>query len=268
MRRADAIGPKPRPCRRTCCSSARGRGRGLSGGGQASDRAGREPCSDPSGVRLRGRSAGGATAGRLSQSPVPRSRFARRSSVANWPRCSAPPGPIGRRTNCGESGSRSILSAINYYLRLVVRDDPTGGPSPGPRSCTPPNCPQTAMGWEIYPQGLTDILQWVKKRYGDLPLYITENGAAFDDDLQLPNGSIDDIRRVQYLRDHLRAAARPSRRASTCAVTSSGRCWTTSSGNAATRSGLASCHVDFETQRRVPKSSARFYCERDSHQRQ
>ena len=52
---------------------------------------------------------------------------------------------------------------------------------PRARIVLTPNCPRTATDWEIYPPGLTDILEWIKSRYGDLPLYITENGAAFDD---------------------------------------------------------------------------------------
>ena len=69
---------------------------------------------------------------------------------------------------------------VNYYLRLVVCDDPSAGP-PRARIVLTPNCPRTATDWEIYPPGLTETLQWVKDRYGDLPHYITENGAAFDD---------------------------------------------------------------------------------------
>ena len=53
----------------------------------------------------------------------------------------------------------------------------------------------------------------------------------------------------------------PSTPASTCGVISSGRCWIISSGNPAIRSDSASLHVDFETQRRIPKASARFYSE-------
>ena len=54
---------------------------------------------------------------------------------------------------------------INYYLRLFVRDDSSDGPSAGPPRAaivSPPNCPRTAMGWEIYPQGLAETLEWVQ----------------------------------------------------------------------------------------------------------
>jgi beta-glucosidase len=63
----------------------------------------------------------------------------------------------------------------------------------------------TALDWEVYPQGLTDILQWVASRYGSVPLYITENGAAFYDPPQA-DGEVEDSLRRRYLRDHLQAA--------------------------------------------------------------
>ena len=40
---------------------------------------------------------------------------------------------------------------------------------------------ETETGWEVFEQGLTDTLTWVKNHYGDIPMYITENGAAFFD---------------------------------------------------------------------------------------
>lgn len=146
---------------------------------------------------------------------------------------------------------------VNYYLRLVVQEDAAGGPARA-SAVQRPNCPSTAMGWEIFPQGLTNTLQWVKNRYGDLPLYITENGAAFDDAV-LPNGSIEDTQRVQYLVEHLRAA----RQAIEAGVDLRGYfVWSLLDNfewacGHAKRFGIV--YVDFATQRRVPKASARFY---------
>jgi beta-glucosidase len=146
---------------------------------------------------------------------------------------------------------------INYYLRLVVRDDPAAGPARA-RAVLEPNCPQTAMGWEVYPQGLTEILQWLKDRYGDLPLYITENGAAFDDQM-CPNGDLNDPERVEYLRDHLRAAWQ----AIETGVDLRGYFVWSLLDNFEWQQGYSKrfgiVRVDFETQRRVLKSSARLY---------
>jgi beta-glucosidase len=62
--------------------------------------------------------------------------------------------------------------------------------------------PKTAMGWDIYPNGLKELLIRIKNDYGDIPLIITENGAAFEDKVE-EDGSIIDEERIQYLREHL-----------------------------------------------------------------
>jgi beta-glucosidase len=114
------------------------------------------------------------------------------------------------------------------------------------------------MEWEIYPQGLTDTLVWLRERYGDLPLYITENGAAFDD---LWDGSalVDDPQRVEYLRSHLRAA----RDAIAAGVNLRGYFVWSLLDNFEWQCGYSRrfgiVYVDFATQRRVPKASSGFY---------
>ncbi|MGM0445581.1 MAG: GH1 family beta-glucosidase, partial [Bacillota bacterium] len=60
----------------------------------------------------------------------------------------------------------------------------------------------TEMGWEVYPEGLYNVLDRVNTEYTDLPLYITENGAAFNDKLS-ENGKINDRDRIDYLKGHL-----------------------------------------------------------------
>jgi beta-glucosidase len=99
---------------------------------------------------------------------------------------------------------------VNYYSRSVVRADPTERPV-GARRVHQDTRPHTAMDWEVYPQGLTDILTWIQGRYGNPPVYITENGAAFDDPPPVA-GRLRDRQRVAYLRSHLRAASRALRR--------------------------------------------------------
>ena len=60
------------------------------------------------------------------------------------------------------------------------------------------------MGWEIEPAALTEILVRVRDEYTTLPLYVTENGAAFDDYIG-PDGAVHDPERIAYLHGHLRA---------------------------------------------------------------
>ncbi len=62
----------------------------------------------------------------------------------------------------------------------------------------------TGCGWEIYPQGLTEILQWLHRSY-EFPRYlVTENGAAMND-IADATGRVDDVDRIDYLRSHLLA---------------------------------------------------------------
>jgi beta-glucosidase len=109
---------------------------------------------------------------------------------------------------------------VNYYSTTLVRT--TDGASPrsnadghGASAHTPwvgaddvdflpqPG-PHTAMGWNIDPGGMTELLLRLHREYPDQPLMITENGAAFDD-VVTPDGAVHDDRRVDYLRRHIAA---------------------------------------------------------------
>ena len=148
---------------------------------------------------------------------------------------------------------------VNYYSRSVIRDDPTHAPVR--TTCVrQDDRPHTAMDWEVYPAGLTETLLWITARYGNPPVYITENGAAFDDPSP-ERGEVQDPDRVDYLRGHLRAA----REALGRGVDLRGYfAWSLLDNfewacGYAKRFGLV--HVDFTTQQRTPKLSARFYSE-------
>jgi beta-glucosidase len=86
---------------------------------------------------------------------------------------------------------------INYYTSRTVRSPLL--------PVQPPVAPaeQTAMGWEVDPDGLTEILEFVHSRTGDMALYIAENGAAYDRD---PIDPQHDPGRTSYLRRHVAAA--------------------------------------------------------------
>jgi beta-glucosidase len=70
-----------------------------------------------------------------------------------------------------------------------------------------PRGDRTEMGWEIEPRGIEELLVDVHRRT-DLPLVVTENGAAFADRGRTTDGSIDDPDRIDYLRDHIAAVER------------------------------------------------------------
>jgi beta-glucosidase len=72
------------------------------------------------------------------------------------------------------------------------------------RSLETPGRDKTAMDWEIGASGLTSLLIRIREEYTTLPIYITENGAAFDDYVD-PNGDVKDHNRVAYLQEHISA---------------------------------------------------------------
>jgi beta-glucosidase len=149
---------------------------------------------------------------------------------------------------------------INYYSRSVVRDAPGDLPLNVARVRQTGNV-HTEMDWEVFPAALTRVLIWIKDRYGNRPMYVTENGAAFDDPAHTIDGRIDDPLRVSYFREHLRAA----HDAIAQGVDLRGYFawslldnfeWSYGYGK---RFGIV--HVDFDTLERTPKASARFYAE-------
>jgi beta-glucosidase len=86
-------------------------------------------------------------------------------------------------------------AGINYYSRSLIAADPG---SPTGFKQVPGNLERTDIGWEIYPQGLTDLLVRLSRDYTKVPIYVTENGMAEVD-------GDDDPRRVRYYDDHLKA---------------------------------------------------------------
>jgi beta-glucosidase len=147
---------------------------------------------------------------------------------------------------------------INYYTRNVVRHDE----SSWLLKAAPVRQKQatyTETGWEVFPQGLTDTLLWIRKLYGDLPQYVTENGAAFYDPPEASNGRVDDPLRVDYYRSHLRAVHAAIQQG----VDVRGYfAWSLLDNlewslGFSKRFGLL--HVNFDTLERTPKASAKFY---------
>ncbi len=148
---------------------------------------------------------------------------------------------------------------VNYYARSVIRHNPndrfvqTG-------AITPPGAQVTAMGWEIYPDGLRELLVLVRDRYGSPLLYVTENGAAFED-VPGPDGVVKDSDRREYLRAHFRAA----HEAITEGVRLGGYYVWSLLDNFEWAFGYTKrfgvTFVDYPTQKRTPKASARWYAQ-------
>ena len=155
---------------------------------------------------------------------------------------------------------------VNYYhgdaVTARIGDGRTGSsPFVGSQvSTTIRDLPLTAMGWEVQPEGLTRLLLRLHEEHPDLPLAVTENGAAYDDVVG-PEGTVDDPDRLAYIADHLRAvhAAREAG-----ADVRGYFAWSLLDNfewaeGYAKRFGLV--HVDYASQRRTPKASAHWYAE-------
>ena len=147
---------------------------------------------------------------------------------------------------------------INYYTRRVVRHDDTVWPDRA-RGVKMPGAIYSETGWEMHAPGLTRTLIGVTERYGRMPIYVTENGAAFPDPPRLEGGRMDDPLRVRYLREHLRAA----REAIGGGVDLRGYYVWSLMDNLEWSAGFTKrfgvVHVDFETLVRTPKQSALWY---------
>jgi beta-glucosidase len=149
---------------------------------------------------------------------------------------------------------------INYYKRGITKFDPSV-PIERAMRVDNPRGTVTTLGWEVYPAGLTDILLWVTERYGPMPLYVMENGAAFYDPPVAAGGVIDDPLRIAYLRSHLHAALDAIDRGADLRgyfVWSLLDNYEWSAGFAK-RFGIV--HVDYETQARTVKASGQFYAD-------
>ncbi|MFV2099685.1 GH1 family beta-glucosidase [Micromonospora sp. LOL_024] len=161
------------------------------------------------------------------------------------------------------------LLGINYYSPTYVAGRPDGagggGAYPGTEGAVQflaPVGPLTDMGWMIEPAGLTRLLERIATDYPAVPLLITENGAAFPDKSATGVASpVQDTDRIAYLDGHLRAAHEAIARG----VDLRGYLVWSLLDNFEWAEGYRKrfgiVHVDYLTQRRTPKSSARWYQE-------
>ena len=148
---------------------------------------------------------------------------------------------------------------VNYYFRAFCSTE------------QPPRQPEaklgvTDMGWEIYPQGLTELLLKLKAEYELPPIYITENGMANPD--TLVNGEVPDTARIDFVQRHLAAL----HDAMAQGVDVQGYFLWSLLDNFEWNSGYAKrfgiVHVDYATQQRTLKHSAHWYREFVAAQRQ
>ena len=139
---------------------------------------------------------------------------------------------------------------VNYYTRQIVSANESWDSRDSGYDVTD-------MGWEIYPEGLTDLLLRLHHDYPVPPMYVKENGAAFKD--EMVGGRIHDVQRTDYIARHIEAVAEAMRRG----VRMEGYMVWSLMDNFEWASGydkrFGIVHVDYDTQRRTLKDSALWY---------
>jgi beta-glucosidase len=139
---------------------------------------------------------------------------------------------------------------VNYYSHSVVSADKS-------YKAGSTGLPVTDMGWEVYPEGLTELLLRLKQDYAVPPLFVTENGGAFKD--QMVAGQVHDQDRLDYLARHIEAVAEAMRQG----VNMGGYMVWSLMDNFEWASGYEKrfgiVHVDYQTQQRTLKDSALWY---------
>ena len=162
-----------------------------------------------------------------------------------------------------EPGDMEIIATptdclgINYYARAVIK---ASGKDDVPFENVKPEGEYTAMGWEVYPLGLYNLLKRVTTDYNPPAIFITENGAAYEDVLT-PEGEVHDERRIAYLRGHLAAA----QHAISDGVPLKGYFLWSLMDNFEWAEGYSKRfgihYVDYETEKRYQKDSAKYYAQ-------
>jgi beta-glucosidase len=162
---------------------------------------------------------------------------------------------------------------VTYYMGMVVADGESGNTSSDASEnplagedgfdallnarTVATGRPVTGIGWDVNPEGLTRALIWLRDRYGEFPLVVTEVGAAYDD--IVVDCKVDDHARLAFLRDHLIAAHRSIdegvdlRGLYVWSLLDTWEFWL----GCTARFGLV--HVDYETKQRTIKASGHWY---------
>jgi beta-glucosidase len=152
---------------------------------------------------------------------------------------------------------------VNYYARRTVRSPVGGEPTEFAWVVSTEHRPdvlRSDMGWEITPGTFTDLLVRLHADYGSPPILITENGCAIDDMLG-PDGEVHDQRRIDFLRTHLDAVEEAIQRGVDVRAYFAWSLMDNFEWGEGYRQRFGVTYVDFDTQQRIPKDSARWYAE-------
>ncbi len=144
---------------------------------------------------------------------------------------------------------------INYYSRnRVVHDEKSE--LFGIRMLPPVGEP-TTMGWEVHPESMYHLLKRIEKEYTTLPLYITENGAAYED--RVMDGQVNDENRVEFLKSHFASAAKFMQEGGNLKGYFVWSLMDNFEWSFGYEKRFGIVYVDYETQERIMKESAKWY---------
>ena len=148
---------------------------------------------------------------------------------------------------------------VNYYTRLLVKKSSNPIVPFMPIRAKYPGIKNTDMGWEVYPEGLYDLLMDIKKDYDSPTIYITENGAAYKD--EVVNDEVIDDDRLDYIKKHIAVL----KRAIDDGVDLRGYFVWSFMDNFEWTEGLSKrfglVYIDYPTQKRIVKKSGYWYGE-------
>lgn len=171
----------------------------------------------------------------------------------------APHMPKGWEADMEAIGAELDWLGVNYYTRHIHAADPSAPAWPAARD-VPGHLATTQMGWEVYPEGLHHFLMRMHDETGGKPLYITENGMAWDD--RVLNGACHDPERMGFVDLHTQAI----HRALDDGANIKGFFYWSLLDNYEWAEGynkrFGMVHVDYATQKRTPKST--YYLLRDA----
>jgi beta-glucosidase len=166
-----------------------------------------------------------------------------------------------------EEGDLKIISAptdfvgVNYYTRNIISHNENFGSLSETlhiQQNMNESAEHTEMGWEVYPEGLYNVLTKIHRDYAPKAIYITENGAAFADEVSA-DGEVHDERRIAYLQNHFAQANRALQEG----VPLKGYFVWSFLDNFEWAFGYTKrfgiVYVDYPTQRRIVKDSGKWY---------
>ena len=144
---------------------------------------------------------------------------------------------------------------VNYYHRQLVKFSQNSRLN---FEAAHGNFERTTMDWEIVPQSLYDLILRLRKEYTIIPIYITENGAAFNDRIS-EDGKIHDDKRINYLREHLIKVAELNEKGANIRGYYVWSLIDTLEWSYGYEKRFGIIFVDYETQKRIFKDSALWY---------